>query len=50
MKNRFGERLHTVGVRIPEQDWLRLQELAKNERCFVTDIVRKLIRLRVEHL
>ena len=48
MRNRFGEQLHTVGVRIPEQHWQRLQELAKTERCFVTDILRELIRVRIE--
>ena len=48
MKNRFGDDMHYLGVRIPEQDWQRLQELAKSERCFVTDILRELIRQRLE--
>ena len=50
MKNRFGDDMHYLGVRIAAEDWKKLQALANQERCFVTDIVRKLIRQRIEHL
>ena len=48
--NRFGDDMHYLGVRIPEQDWQRLKKLAKTERVYVADIVRKLIKARIEHL
>ena len=46
--NRFNEPLHLVGADVPESYWLRLKELAKTERVYVSDILRELIRERIE--
>ena len=50
MKNRHGVEMKKVTVTLPQTDHEKLATLSAQENTTMSDIIRSLVRQRVEHL